>query len=187
MSTQVAADGGYLVDPQTAERIQSMLLSTSSLAGGGQCGAGRGEFVRRDLIDRSEVGSGWATELAATTETATPTIERISIKLHELSAMPKASQRLLDDSAFDVEGWLAEQDRHPLHPRRGGGLHQRRRRGQAEGHPAADQGGECVLDLGQLGYVPTGAAADFAATNAAIASSTWSMRWARTTGRTAPS
>ena len=59
------------------------------------------------LIDRSEVGSGWATEVAATAETATPTIERISIKLHELSAMPKASQRLLDDSAFDVEGWLA--------------------------------------------------------------------------------
>jgi hypothetical protein len=38
---------------------------------------------------------------------ATPQIERISIPLHELSAMPKASQRLLDDSAFDVEGWLA--------------------------------------------------------------------------------
>ena len=34
-------------------------------------------------------------------------IERISIPLHELSAMPKASQRLLEDSAFDVEGWLA--------------------------------------------------------------------------------
>ena len=60
------------------------------------------------IVDRSEVGSGWATETAATTETATPVIERISIKLHELAAMPKASQRLLDDSAFDVEGWLAE-------------------------------------------------------------------------------
>ena len=31
MSTAVAADGGYLVDPQTSERIQSLLLSTSSL------------------------------------------------------------------------------------------------------------------------------------------------------------
>jgi HK97 family phage major capsid protein len=37
----------------------------------------------------------------------TPTIERVSIRLHELSAMPKASQRLLDDAAFDVETWLA--------------------------------------------------------------------------------
>lgn len=31
----------------------------------------------------------------------------ISIPLHELSALHKASQRLLEDSAFDVEGWLA--------------------------------------------------------------------------------
>ena len=31
------------------------------------------------------------------TETATPQIDRITIPLHELSALPKASQRLLDD------------------------------------------------------------------------------------------
>lgn len=34
-------------------------------------------------------------------------VDRISIPLHELSALTKASQRLLDDSAFDVEDWLA--------------------------------------------------------------------------------
>ena len=33
MSTAVAADGGYLVDPQTADTIRSMLLSTSSACG----------------------------------------------------------------------------------------------------------------------------------------------------------
>ncbi|MEN8833836.1 phage major capsid protein, partial [Pacificibacter sp.] len=40
-------------------------------------------------------------------ETGTPTIDRISIPLFELSALPKASQRLLDDAAFDIEAWLA--------------------------------------------------------------------------------
>ena len=40
-------------------------------------------------------------------ETDTPLIDRITIPLHELSALPKASQRLLDDSAFDIEAWLA--------------------------------------------------------------------------------
>ena len=107
MSSAVAADGGYLVDPQTADHIQSMLLSTSSLRS--VANVVQVEATSFDVIvDRSEVGSGWATETAATTETATPVIERISVKLHELAAMPKASQRLLDDSAFDVEGWLAE-------------------------------------------------------------------------------
>ena len=60
------------------------------------------------LVDHTDVGYGWASEKrTADRETGTPQIDRITIPLHELSAMPKASQRLLDDSAFDIEGWLA--------------------------------------------------------------------------------
>ena len=59
------------------------------------------------LVDHTDVGTGWATETATLTESDTPQIDRITIPLHELSALPKASQRLLDDSAFDIEGWLA--------------------------------------------------------------------------------
>jgi HK97 family phage major capsid protein len=58
-------------------------------------------------VDHTDVGAGWATEAGPQTETSTPQIDRITIGLHELSALPKASQRLLDDSAFDIEGWLA--------------------------------------------------------------------------------
>ncbi len=106
LSTAVAADGGYLVDPQTADRIQSTLSSTASIRA-------IANVVNVDatsfdvLVDHSELGAGWATEASAVAETDTPQIERISIPLHELSALPKASQRLLDDSAFDIEGWLA--------------------------------------------------------------------------------
>ncbi len=106
MGTAVAADGGYLVDPQTADTIQNTLSSTSSIRS-------IASVVNVDatsydvLVDHSEMGAGWATEATAVAETDTPKIERISIPLHELSALPKASQRLLDDSAFDIEGWLA--------------------------------------------------------------------------------
>ena len=165
MSTAVAADGGYLVDPQTADTIRSMLVATSSLrqiANVVQIDATSFDV----LIDRSEVGSGWATEVAATAETATPIIERISIKLSELSAMPKASQRLLDDSAFDVEGWLA------------GKIANRFIRAEAAAFingDGVDKPKGILLPAkvanaswvwGQLGYIPTGAAADFATTNA---------------------
>ena len=106
MSTAVAGDGGYLVDPETAASVSSVLRSTASIRQ--IANVVNVEATSYDvLIDSTEVGAGWATETAATTETATPTIERISIPLHELSALPKASQRLLDDSAFDIEGWLA--------------------------------------------------------------------------------
>ncbi|MDG1118140.1 MAG: phage major capsid protein [Flavimaricola sp.] len=106
MSTAVAADGGYLVAPQTAATVQNVLMSAASIRA-------IANVVNVDatsydvLIDRADIGAGWASETAAMTETGTPVIERITIPLHELSALPKTSQRLLDDSAFDIEGWLA--------------------------------------------------------------------------------
>ena len=106
MSTAVNSDGGYLVDPQTAEAVQSVLLSTASIRS--ISAVVHVEATSYDvLIDHGEVGIGWATESGAVSETDTPQIDRITIALHELSALPKASQRLLDDSAFDIEGWLA--------------------------------------------------------------------------------
>lgn len=166
MSSAVAADGGYLVDPQTAETIRSMLVSTASIRAIAQ--VVQVEAASFDvLIDRSEVGSGWATETAAQTETATPLLERVSIKLHELSAMPKASQRLLDDSAFDVEGWLA------------GRIATRFLRAEAaafvsgdgvdkpRGFLTAPKVANASWAWGSLGYVPSGAASDFNPANPA--------------------
>jgi len=59
-------------------------------------------------VDRGDLETGWITEGAAPTETAPSLFDKVSIPLHELSALPRASQRLLDDSAFDIEGWLAD-------------------------------------------------------------------------------
>ncbi|MEM1388351.1 MAG: phage major capsid protein [Pseudomonadota bacterium] len=106
LNTAVAGDGGYLVDPQTSATIQSVLNATASIRQ--IASVVNVEAVSYDvLIDRTEAGAGWANETDPTAETSTPAIERIVIPLHELSALPKASQRLLDDSAFDVETWLA--------------------------------------------------------------------------------
>ena len=106
MSTAVAADGGYLVDPQTAETVKAVLKSTASIRQ--VANVVNVEATAYDvLIDHGELESGWADETSSSSETGTGQLERISIPLHELSALPKVSQRLLDDSAFEVEGWLA--------------------------------------------------------------------------------
>ena len=107
MSTAVAGDGGYLVDPETSASIQSVLRSAASLRQVAK--VVNVESTSFDvLIDSTEAGAGWASETADSVETSTPSIERISIPLHELSALPKISQRLLDDSAFDIESWLSD-------------------------------------------------------------------------------
>ena len=170
MSTAVAADGGYLVDPQTSERIQSLLLSTSSLRS--IANVVQVEATSFDVIvDRSEVGSGWATEAAATTESATPVIERISIKLHELAAMPKASQRLLDDSAFDVEGWLAEKIATRFTRAEAAAFINGDGVDKPKGILLPTKVADATWTWGNIGYIPTGAAADFAAGAAAAPAS----------------
>lgn len=106
MSTAVAADGGYLVDPQTSETVKSTLKGAASLR---QIAS----VVNVDatsydvLVDRGDLGSVWNAENTAMSETSGGKVDRISIPLHELSALPKVSQRLLDDTAFDLETWMA--------------------------------------------------------------------------------
>ena len=168
LSTAVAADGGYLVDPQTASQIVGVLRSSASIRT--IANVVTVEATAFDvLVDHTDIGAGWATETAATAETGTPQVDRISIPLHELSALPKASQRLLDDSAFDVEGWLAQR------------IADKFSRAEAQAFIAGDgidkptgflnypKVDNDVFAWGSLGYVPTGAAGDFSATDPADA------------------
>lgn len=167
MSSAVNSDGGYLVDSQTAATIQSVLQSGASLRQ--VANVVNVEATSYDvLVDHTDVGHGWANEVTPTAETGTPSIDRITIPLHELSALPKASQRLLDDSAFDVEGWLA------------GRIADKFARAEASSfingdgvdkptgiltHTAVDN---AVWTWGNIGYVPTGTDGDFGSADAII-------------------
>lgn len=155
MSSAVNVDGGYLVDPQTAETIRSVLQSTASIRS--IASVVNVEATSYDvLVDHADVGAGWASETAATVETATPQIDRITIPLHELSALPKASQRLLDDSAFDIEGWLAARIADKFARAEAAAFVNGDGIDKPTGflsHPKVDNG---VWAWGNIGYVPTG-------------------------------
>ena len=159
LSTAVNSDGGYLVDPQTAEAVQSVLRATASIRS--IANVVHVEATSYDvLIDHTELGAGWASESSAGSDTDTPQIDRISIPLHELSALPKASQRLLDDSAFDIEDWLA------------GRIADRFARAEAAAFVSGDGSDKPTgfldhdrvdqdsWEWGKLGYVLTGASGD---------------------------
>ncbi len=159
---------GVLVDQVTSEAIQSVLQSTSSIRS--IATVVHVEANSYDvLVDHEDMGFTWANETATLTDSTTPQISRIPINLHELSALPKVSQRLLDDSAFDIETWLA------------GRIGENFARAEADAfingdgvdkprgfltHPMIDND-SWAWD--SLGYVFTGAAGDFSSTNASDA------------------
>lgn len=160
MSTAVAGDGGYLVDPQTSDSVKAILQSTASIRK--IANVVNVEATSYDvLIDTGEMGAGWASEMGPVTETTTSQIDRITIPLNELSALPKASQRLLDDVAFDIEGWLAHRIAESF----------ARAEAAAFIHGDGNEKPRGFLDhptvpteswsWGQIGYVTTGADGDF--------------------------
>ncbi len=167
LSAAVAGDGGYLVDPQTAEAIKSTLSTTASLRA--VASVVTIEATSYDvLVDHGDIGHGWATETTSVSETDTPKIDRITIPLHELSALPKASQRLLDDSAFDVETWLA------------GRIADKFARAEAAAFVAGDgvdkprgflshtEVANASWSWGNIGFVSTGTAGDFGSPGALV-------------------
>ncbi len=106
--TSAPSEGGYLADPQTCNAVRSV-LSSRGVSLRGVSHVVQVEASAYDaLVDKGDFGAIWAAEAAAATETDASAFERISIPLHELAAMPRASQRLLEDSAFDVEAWLID-------------------------------------------------------------------------------
>ncbi|PRY26212.1 HK97 family phage major capsid protein [Aliiruegeria haliotis] len=167
LSTAVAADGGYLVDPETAETVKSVLKSNASIRA--IANVVNVEATSFDvLIDHGEMGSGWATETGSMIETDTPQIERVTIPLHELSALPKASQRLLDDSAFDIDGWLAGRIADKFSRAEAAAFVNGDGVDKPKGflaHPTTDNE---IWDWGELGYVASGADGAFASADVLI-------------------
>lgn len=98
--------GGYWVRPEMSSRITSIVFETSPIrefAAVENIGSDSLELI----ADENEAGFGWVGEQETRAETTTPDIGKRVIHAHEQYAEPRATQKLLDDAGFNVEGWLA--------------------------------------------------------------------------------
>lgn len=100
-------DGGYLVSPQISEMIVKTVFETSPMRKVANIQTISSDSLEV-LEDRAEAAAGWTTESGAVSDTTTPTFAKKSIPVHELYAQPKATQKLIDDAAIDIEAWLAD-------------------------------------------------------------------------------
>ncbi|MCE2926450.1 MAG: phage major capsid protein [Rickettsiales bacterium] len=100
-------DGGYLVTPTMSSKIITAIFETSPMRQLASV-----ETISSDALelidDHDQATAGWTGEVTAITETNTPTLAKRNIPTNELFAQPKATQKLVDDAAVDVEAWLAD-------------------------------------------------------------------------------
>ncbi len=108
LSGAVAADGGYAVPREIDERISAQLKKLSPIRAIAQV-VQVGSAGYRKLITTSGVASGWVSETGARPETQTPKFAEIAPPWGDLYANPAASQAMIDDTAFNLEEWLASE------------------------------------------------------------------------------
>lgn len=108
LSSTVAADGGFAVPQKIDELIARRLVEISPIRSiANVVRTGTSGFRR--LVSIGGAASGWVSETGARPETASPKLAEIVPPSGELYANPSATQAMLDDAAFDVEAWLANE------------------------------------------------------------------------------
>lgn len=108
LSGAVAADGGYAVPREIDALIAARLKAISPIRAIAQV-VQTGTAGYRKLVTSGGTASGWVSETGPRPGTATPSFTEIAPPSGELYANPAASQAMLDDAAFDVQSWLADE------------------------------------------------------------------------------
>lgn len=100
-------DGGYLVFPELSSEMITRVFETSPMRQVANIMVTSNESV--DItIDTDEAGADWVGETSPRPETSTPKLGRANITTHELSAEPKATNKMIEDASINIESWLME-------------------------------------------------------------------------------
>lgn len=108
MSVNTPGDGGYLAPVEWDRMVRKAQQDVSPmrrLAMVVTTGVGGYSTVWSD----NAWGSGWVGETAARPETTTPGLDTLVFASGEIYANAAITQRLLDDSALDIESWLSSE------------------------------------------------------------------------------
>jgi HK97 family phage major capsid protein len=99
-------DGGYFLTSDRGGIIEGRIFDTSPVRQLANV-VSTSSDVFELILDDQEADSGWVGEVQSRPDTNTPEVGVIKIPVHELYAQPRATQKMLDDAGFDIEGWLA--------------------------------------------------------------------------------
>lgn len=159
-ATDSDPDGGYTVPDQVESTIDRVLGTVSVMRQISRV-ISISAPVYKKLVGQGGAGAGWVGERDSRPETNTPKLSALEFPAMELYAMPAATQQLLDDSAIDIAGWLADEVNLAFAEQEGAAFIS----GDGVSKPRGLLSYTTVADAsyawGKLGYIATGASSDF--------------------------
>jgi HK97 family phage major capsid protein len=155
-------DGGYLVPDEIETEIGRLLKEVSpirAIAGVRQVSSA----VFKKPFAITGAATGWVAETAARPQTGTPTLAELQFPAMELYAMPAATQSLLDDSAVNIDEWLAEEVQSAFAEQESAAFINGDGTNKPKGFLAYTKVADGSWSWGNIGYLLTGADGGFAA------------------------
>jgi HK97 family phage major capsid protein len=166
LTTQSDPDGGYLVPEQMEQGVDRVLGTVSAMRGLSRV-IPIGTNTYKKLVSMGGATSGWVGEEQARPETDTPTLREIAINTGEIYANPAATQTLLDDAMVDIGAWLADEVSIEFAEQEGEAFVTGNGINKPRGILMYDTIINSSYSWGKVGFMKTGAAAAFAATDPA--------------------
>ena len=157
-------DGGYLVPSETENAVMSSLKDISPIRAIAGIRQVSGTSFKKPF-SISGPGTGWVGESAARPETTSPSLAELTFPTMELYAMPAATSTLLDDSAVNVDEWIAEEVRIAFAQQEGTAFVSGDGINKPKGFLSYAKVANDSWSWGNLGYIATGVDGGFAAAN----------------------
>lgn len=164
LSVGVNSDGGYVAPPEIQATIDRILFAISPMR---RLASVRptSAIVFKKPMSISIAQAGWVAESGARTATNTPSLDLVSFPIGELYASAAATQTILDDALVDMDSWLAGEIAQSFAIAEGTAFISGDGVNKPKGILAYTIAAEGSQTYGQMGYVATGVAGGFAATN----------------------
>lgn len=166
VSTNSGADGGYLVPPETERAVISALKDISPIRSIASVRQVSGSVFKKPFAT-SGFATGWVAETAARTQTNTPALAELAFPTMELYAMPAATATLLDDSAVNIDEWIAEEVRDTFAQQEGTAFVSGDGTNKPKGFLDYTKVADGSWSWGNIGFIKTGVDGGFPATNPA--------------------
>jgi HK97 family phage major capsid protein len=155
------ADGGYLLPNETDSDIGRRMAVVSPMRALATVRQVSGAVLKKPFAP-SGMATGWVSETAARPQTNTPQLSEMTFPTMELYAMPAATQGLLDDSAVDIEAWIASEVDVAFAEQEGTAFISGDGVSKPKGLLAYDTVANGDWSWGRIGYLATGVAGGFA-------------------------
>jgi len=166
LTTQIDEDGGFIVPEEVDKNIERVLGTMSAMRKLARIQP-VGSATFKKMINTGGSTSGWVGEEQARAETSTPKLIALEFVCKELYAEPATTQTMLEDAMFDVAAWLSEEVGIEFSEQEGNAFILGDGVSKPRGILAYPTVANSSYAWGKVGFIASGAAGAFAATNPA--------------------